>query len=177
MRCIGRRLLDVGIALAVIGMGATFTAREASAQTQLRAYSAKFVCGFRTIELGVVRGGYETSINIHNPHFVTVQFQKKAVIALPQRSQLGRISELVPETLPPDGALGVDCIDIRRLFNPVPTGFIEGFLVIYIPANREIDVVGVYTARERIGTNPDTDIYDVKSIDVERFPSITVVPQ
>lgn len=172
MRRICRRLLDIGIALAMVGTGAVFTAKDASAQNQFRAYSAKFVCGVRGNDIGVVKGLYETSVNIHNPHFSPIQFQKKAVIALPQRAEPGPISALVPETLQPDGALGVDCTDIRKLFSPAPAGFIEGFLVIYLPTSAiELDVVGVYTARDRSGTPSDVD-----TIAVERVPSLVVSP-
>ena len=149
-------------------------AEESSAQTQQLAYSAKFVCGIRTGDVGVVRGTYETTINVHNPHFVTVQFQKKAVIALPERSARGKISQIRVESLKPDEAMGVDCRDIRGLFSPAPVSFIEGFLVIYIP--RQIDVVGVYTARERNGTSADAAIYDASSIAVERVTPIAVQP-
>lgn len=70
--------------------------------------------------------------------------------------------------------MGVDCRDIRGLFSPTPVpAFIEGFVVIYIP-QRQIDVVGVYTARERNGTSADTAIYDATSIAVERVTPISV---
>ncbi len=144
------------------------TATEAQAQQQLLAYSAKFVCGPWGNDLGpVVRGRYATTVNIHNPRFTTVSFRKKAVIALPQRSDRGPISQFVSETLIADAALGVDCRDIRALFpGVVLPAFIEGFVVLYTPV--ELDVVGVYTARHRTGTDTaDPNKYDVESIDVE----------
>ena len=177
MKSMGSRLLKAVIGLFASGMIWAGSAPEASAQTALLAYSAKFVCGTRTTELGVVRGVYETSVNIHNPHFRQAPFKKKAVIALPQRSPPGRISAFKNEVLLPDEALGVDCIDIRNLFVPPAAGFIEGFLVIYIVPGLPLDVVGVNTARNRIGTNPDTFIYDATSISVERVTPIqTVAP-
>ena len=174
-----RHLRNVGVALVAIAAGATFAAQEAAAQTLV--YSAKFVCGTNTSDQGVVIGLYETSVNIHNPHFREVRFQKKAVIALPQRSQQrGPISKRRLERLKSDEAVGVDCVDIRALFGTTaPTGFIEGFVVLYVPRSFPLDVVGVNTARERKGSSADTPIYDVSSISVERVTPINVqgVPQ
>ncbi len=177
MKSMERRLLKAAIGLFVSGMVWAGSAQEASAQTALLAYSAKFVCGTRGAEVGVVRGVYETSVNIHNPHFTQAAFKKKAVIALPQRSPPGRISAFKNELLLADQARGVDCVDIRNLFAPPAGGFIEGFLVIYVDPKLPLDVVGVYTARERLGSNPDFAQYDAKSIAVERVTPIqTVAP-
>lgn len=164
-----RWFLGFTLGLALMGAPGLWTATEVQAQQQLYAYSAKFVCGNRTTDLDVVRGRYATTVNIHNPHFTLVPFAKKAVLALPQRSDLGRISRFVREQLPADRALGVDCRDIRELFGVALPAFIEGFVVIYSPV--ELDVVGVYTARHRplLGSPPppDTSQFDVESIDVE----------
>ncbi|MGQ0484999.1 MAG: hypothetical protein ACT4SY_06565, partial [Hyphomicrobiales bacterium] len=170
MKSTRRRLLIAATGLFASGIMWTGSAHEAFAQTTLLSYSAKFVCGTRTFEQAVVRGVYETSVNIHNPHFVQVKFQKKAVIAKPQRSPPGPISPFKNELLLADQARGVDCVDIRNLFVPaIPVGvFIEGFLVIYIDPRLPLDVVAVYTARERVGTSADFAQYDSKSIAVER---------
>jgi len=177
MKSMGRRLLKTAIGLFASGMIWAGSAPATFAQTALLSYSAKYVCGTRTLEQAVVRGVYETSINIHNPHFVQVSFQKKAVIALPQRLPFGRISPFKNERFLADQARGVDCVDIRNLFVPPATGFIEGFLVIYVDPRLPLDVVGVYTARERIGSSADFPQYDAKSIAVERVTPIqTVAP-
>ena len=63
----------------------------------------------------VVSGIYATTVNIHNPQPEAVKFRKKAVISLPQRQDPGPIAQFVEEELPPDGALGMDCRDIRTL--------------------------------------------------------------
>lgn len=175
MKSMGRRLLIAATGLFASGMIWAGSASETFAQTPLLSYSAKFVCGTRIFEQAVVRGVYETSVNIHNPHFVQVAFRKKAVIALPQRSVFGRISGFRHEILLADRARGVDCVDIRNLFVPPAGGFIEGFLVIYADPNLQLDVVAVYTARERLGTSADVAQYDAKSIAVERVPPIRVV--
>jgi hypothetical protein len=171
MKSIGRHLLMLGLAFTMTG---PLAANHAAAQATQLAYSCKFVCGTRTIELGVVRGIYETSCNVHNPQFVPVIFKKKAVIALPERTQpRGPISPLRTEQLAPDQAFGVDCRDVRGLFAPVALpAFFEGFAVLYSPV--ELDVVGVYTAKQRIGTNPDAAIYDATSIDVQPVTPIRV---
>jgi hypothetical protein len=156
--------------LALIGSITT----QAQAQTALVSYAAKFVCGPRTVDISVVKGQYETTVNIHNPHLVTIQFRKKAVIALPQSSPPGLISNFVQEVLTPDQALGVNCRDIRALFAPVAVpAFIEGFLVIYIDATRPIDVIEVHTARHR-GTVADGSL-DVESIDTRQVDPLRVV--
>lgn len=121
MKYMERRLLKAAIGLFVSGMVWAGSAPETFAQTALLSYAAKFVCGTRTIEQAVVRGVYETSVNIHNPHLFQVAFRKKAVIALPQRSPPGKISPFRNELLLADEALGVDCVDIRNLFVP-PAG-------------------------------------------------------
>jgi hypothetical protein len=160
-----------GAALSIV----TILTASAPAQAALVAYSAKFVCGDRTSDSSVVKGTYETTVNIHNPHFVTIQFPKKAVIARPQSSPPGAISPQVQEVLAPDGAVGVNCRDIRLLFTPPAPGFIEGFLVIYIDNSRPIDVVEVHTARHR-GAPPDGSL-DVESIDTRQVnPLLVIVP-
>lgn len=140
------------------------------AEAQSLVYSCKFVCGPITSDADVVRGMYATSCNIHNPNHTTVQFRKKAVIALPERTlPRGRISPFVPEALNADEAMGVDCRDIRGLFGPIALpAHIEGFLVLERPATPafQLDVVGKYTARHTggaLGTN------DVESIHMEQY--------
>lgn len=159
-------------------------------------YAVKFTCGKRDKDILVVRGLYETSINIHNPHYMPsngVIFYKKAVQARAQRSPLGRISKKVSEQLPPDRALCVDCRDIRNLFALDPAAveanldYFEGFLVIEIPPQLEtpegvpvapeLDVVGVYTARNLFGelaagdsSNVDIESYYPKHIFGEPIP-------
>jgi hypothetical protein len=149
-----------GISIVLLGL----MGMQAQAQTTLLSYAAKFVCGKQPRDSGVVVGLYETSVNIHNPHFKPVVARKKAVIALPQSEPPGPISQIVQETLQPDGALGVNCRDIRVLFTPVPTAFIEGFLVVYIPRDTPLDVTDVITARHRSGTDPEVEsimVYEV----------------
>jgi hypothetical protein len=61
--------------------------------------------------------------------------------------------------------VGVDCRDVRALFDPpIGGGFIEGFVVLVVRRQTPLDVVSVVTARHRRGTDPDVEsinIYDV----------------
>lgn len=171
-----RRLRQWGIVgLALAGLMGAWQIPAAQAQTTLFSYSAKFVCGPRGGDLQVVRGSYATVVNIHNPHFQPVNFRKKAVIAFSQREPRGPIAEFVRESLKADEALGVDCRDIRALFDPaiVLPPLIEGFVVIYSPV--QLDVVVVYTARHRSGVAPN-DSNEVETMDVEEVTPKRITP-
>ncbi len=176
MKTVKKSFLTLGTLMFLIGALAIqmVTARVAYAQ-EILSYSAKFICGSKNGDfIQTVAGVYGTSINIHNPQEFTVGFNKKAVIALPQRRERGKISPFVQEFLRPDEAMGVDCQDIRKLYLVPPGGFIEGFLVLRVPTETgappmELDVVGVYTARQGPG--------QVETIDVEEVrPKLIMVP-
>jgi len=132
-------------------------------------YSAKCVCGDKNGDSAyILQGKYRTSINIHNPHDVTVSFIKKAVIAKPQREERGQISKWVEEVLRPDEALFVDCKDIKSLpFDQKVPVFFEGFVVLRAPTQTPLDVVGVYTATPKEGQQG-------QSIDVEEIHPKTI---
>ena len=154
-----------GLAILTIGVLAVAALGPAQAQAQGRktlTYSVKFLCGFQDfVEAGTpatpkqyeVRPGYyATAINIHNFHSSEVRFQKKAVVADPQRFTRGPKSNAVDERLGSGDALEVDCIDIVQLFpkdaidHPLaPRRFIKGFLQII--SQVELSVVAVYTAQ------------------------------
>lgn len=97
-------------------------------------WSVKFVCGSLAADDPLVRAVYRTAINVHNFTSGFVSFQKKVVVALPQRSpERGPVTDFTVETLGPNEALEIDCIDIRALladtgFEDVP--FIKGFVVL-----------------------------------------------
>lgn len=146
-------------------------------------YAAKFVCGPQSVDTDVVKGRYATTVNVHNPQAtLPVQFFKKAVIALPERSNFGPISQGVTETLPPDIAIGIDCRDIISLFAGVSLPLhIEGFVVLEVPPITTpagtffpvLDVVAKYTARHRTGTSTtDPTIYDVETLAI-----VPITPQ
>ena len=154
-------------------------------QTPFASYAAKFVCGPLGTDADVVKGRYATTINVHNPQVgLDVQFCKKAVIALPERSaNLGPISQGVVDTLPPDRAMGIDCTDIIGLFPVGSLPFhIEGFVVIEVPSQPPsaavniplLDVVAKYSARHRNSTTAGTDptLNDVEALEV-----LPIIPQ
>jgi len=160
------------ICLVVISAIGFLMPSGASAQTQILSYAAKFVCGPTTADIDVVRGVYLTAINIHNPQFFPVKFQKKVVQAKAEREQFGVISKKVTEQLEPDQAMFVDCVDIRLLFGAANLGHMEGFVVIEVPRQPPkpgaaavlpaLDVVGKYTVRPPTGY--------VSGIDIEAVP-------
>ena len=133
----------------------------------------------------MTEGTYATVCNIHNPHYAVnfgegLFFFKKAVQARPQRSNPGVIGQHVQETLRPDGAVGVDCKDIRTLFGGTTAKFVEGFVVVDVPPQPvgstptgepiidapQVDVVGVYTSRSRDENAVGADGH---SIEVETY--------
>ena len=150
-----------GLAILTIGVLAVAALAPAQAQAQGRktlTYSVKFLCGFPLLvapdtpatpnQYEVRPGYYATAINIHNFTSSEVKFQKKAVVADPQRFTRGPKSNAVDETLGSGDALEVDCIDIVQLFPKealATRGFIKGFLQII--SQVELSVVAVYTAQ------------------------------
>lgn len=104
-------------------------------------YAVKFVCGKQDGNI-LAPGSYWTAINVHNPSADSVVFRFKAALTAPNLEQ-GPISKFHRAKLGPDGALEIDCDDVRRLFD-MEKGFAKGFIVIQSPS--ELDVVAVYTA-------------------------------
>lgn len=169
----------------VVAVGSLAVADQALAQFPdgpILSYAAKFVCGAAR-DSDVVAGGYLTAINVHNPHFQIIRFEKKAVLAGPERDvddtgvHVGRIGKKRTEAIAPDGAFFVDCFDVAELLGMTRDEFFsthrEGFVVIEVlmsqlppdpeitPNGPELDVVGKYTARPLNG--------QVSSIDIEVY--------
>ena len=180
------------LTIAALVMSAT----PALAQDAWISYSVKFVCNNETSDSAslAVTGKYRTAINIHNPHYLIDQtgqlvpavFYKKAVLAYPQGMDILPPSCKETERLGPDQALAVTCANIKQLLisSGLPTtGHLEGFLVIEVPPQAGIevpivprlDVVAVYTAKPRLGIDPDVARYDVHTIEVERVPPMEIV--
>ena len=110
-------------------------------------------------------GNYATSINVHNPMPFSfgpqgnqnpgIQVLKKAVVTFAAPNSVDNLSSheqaRIPEkepltvSLPPDGALQIDCTDIRQMLVPVTVtaAFIEGDVV--IESGPQLAVQGVYT--------------------------------
>ncbi len=111
-------------------------------------YSAKFLCsgpGWLPLDgAGVVPAEYKTAVNIHNISQSPITFAKKGAIANVEGEAQGSISPRRAVTLPADGAVEVDCADIRSLFPEDMDLTPNGFLVIESPVR--LDVVAVYTS-------------------------------
>jgi hypothetical protein len=125
--------LLVGVALAT----------SARAQGPYRyEYAAKMLCGtLDTMVSRLVPQRYATAINVHNPSdSLTAIFLKKLGLTVPPgREQPGKVVRIALDTLRPDQALAVDCLDLQH---PAGPSF-EGFVVLLSPLS--LDVSAVYT--------------------------------
>lgn len=133
-------------------------------------YAVKFLCGDFSpippkippdgVEYPVKPGNYFTAINVHNPNWSPILFQKKVVLLYradkpPAPEQSMPPSKLFKAGLDSDFGLEIDCSDIRdNLLGgavSAPT-FIKGWVVIEVPAKPgqadplQLDVTAVYTA-------------------------------
>jgi hypothetical protein len=111
-------------------------------------YAVKFVCGRNvpTVPLPqLATGFYFTIINIHNPNIGVELTWKVSLAALDQAGLMTAFQPFMG--LKYDQSMDLDCNSIRKWLSantiPVPPLF-TGFVV--IQANRELDVVAVYTA-------------------------------
>lgn len=132
------------------------TAVQAQAK-QMRQYAAKFVCGrtghAEASNLNFAPGQYFSTINVHNPTLgATIQFQKKFALALAGENA-GKIYGWFPAALKADQAMQIDCYNIYKHLGLGPGNFIEGFVVIQLVPDQELDVEGVYTAAGNAGVS------------------------
>lgn len=153
--------------LLILSLSSAPTTPAASAQQQTEfQYAAKFVCG--RIDGGIAAPGqYYTIVNVHNPSpNRTVEFRKKFARALPGE-KAGKITPFFKATLRADEAMGIDCPDIYSHAG-IPSGtFIEGYVVIQIPAPAELDVVSVYTAGA-----PNVSTLHTERVPARRIPMV-----
>ena len=135
------------------------------AHAQMRQYAAKFICGKATdAQTGTflaAPGSYFTVVNIHNPALTAaVEFRKKFTVGLPGEKP-GKVSEFFGATLKADETMQTECRNIYGHLGVAAGTFIEGFVVLEIK-ERELDVVGVYTAAPPNG--------GVSTLHMERVP-------
>ena len=129
----------------------------------LMQYRVKFVCGPADGKI-LARGGYFTSINIHNPikdEPKPVSLRVKFAVALEGLgSPSGHTDFAGFFDVPSDEAVELDCPEIlgrARGFCPnEPAGFCKGFVV--IESRGELDVIAVYTAAD-LNTNQVTILH------------------
>ena len=132
-------------------------------------YAAKFVCGSRADDgsLLAAPGRYGTIVNVHNFQSRTIPFFKKLALAFPPEEQrAGPVHPIGIDELAYDQTLKADCDDIaRRLFdNELPSGFIDGYLVVQSPRRLDVDVFYSAAAGQGAGAGAPAN---ARSIDVE----------
>ncbi len=130
-------------------------------------YSAKIVCvpHLGKASPALMPGRYRTAVNVHNPWDEPAHIQKWVALSPPQ-GQTPITGGRIADTLQPWSSFDVDCPHFRDDFwlppdAKVPGG--KGFMV--IRADRELDVVAVYTSK---ALNPPSNNGVGTSIDVER---------
>jgi len=110
-------------------------------------YAAKIVCGTQldADDLRLAPGLYATTINIHAPRGGTELYKKLALTIPPKDQRPGKIYPMAQHALQYDEALAVGCTNLRdEVFNgAMPSGFVEGFLV--VQSTDSLDVTAVYS--------------------------------
>jgi hypothetical protein len=141
------------VTILVVLAAATAAHVQASPGPQVRQYAAKFVCGKAPEQLNFAPGNYFTTINVHYPALTgAMKFQKKFALA-EINEQPGKVSQWFGFALNADQAMQIDCRNIYAHLGIAPGTFIDGFAVIQMPVNVELDVVGVYTAAGNAGVS------------------------
>ncbi len=111
-------------------------------------YAAKVVCGISEDgdDLRLRPGVYGTTVNVFNPDFETVRFDKRLAVSFPPDPQIqGETYSLGLDSLDPLHALETNCNTlIEEAFEGTsPEPYFEGFVVITSP--KSLDVTAVYT--------------------------------
>lgn len=147
----------------LVVLAAVTAARAQASPGPVRQYAAKFVCGTSNGKpFNVAPGTYLTTINVHNPARTGgIGFRKKFALA-EMDEKAGKISEWFDAKLTADQAMQIDCRNIYSHLGISVGTFIDGFAVIELLPNQELDVVGVYTAGPSGGA--------VSTMHMERVP-------
>ena len=137
---------------------------DASAQSGLKRYSVKFICG--KADGGILAlGSYATAINIqnpnHDPNSAPVEIRKRYSVALPGETSGGTTPFIAGNKLNPGEAFEIDCPDI---LGEVPHfceggGLCKGFAT--VEGTSDLEIVAVYSAGDPVGGG-------VRSIHTER---------
>lgn len=155
------------IALSAIAL----VASPAAAQERETAfvYPVKFLCGpsSEAFQEGMVAGFAATAVNILNPSpDGEVRFRKRVSRALPYQEP-GPMSEVVEDSLPPLGAIEIECNEIRQMLpSQMTEEFRTGYLM--IEAQEELVVTAVYSARPRAGEISTLDVQVVAAMETDR---------
>lgn len=144
----------------------TLTPTPAQGPGVVYIFSVKIICvpAFGDASPALVPGTYRTAVNVHNPWQEPARIVKWVVLSPPE-GEASVVSERITERLGAFEAFDIDCVHMARDFGlggqTVPGG--KGFLI--IQSDRELDVVGVYTARK--SERNDTDEGAGIGMDVE----------
>lgn len=126
-------------------------------------YAVKFVCGFADSKSHhqhgtfgpVVDGRYATAINLFNPNHHKVRIEADAVSTSHHFSGSGLPT---PGHFEPKDAFKIDCDDLFHYFS-TGSDLLKG--VVYITADKRLDVIAVYTARDDRSAGPSIDVEQV----------------
>jgi hypothetical protein len=168
--------------VAAVFLAVSSTSHAARAQVQppppqvTNTYAAKFICGVQqesaiNFVADAQAGRYSTKINIHNNTGQLIRFRKKVIQLRGGQVPTEPQAKLDPESLRPDWAKEVVCLDIYKHLNialspQAPPPYIEGFVILEVlhlfhapaPPPDPLDVEGIYTYRgdlPPLGTPPN----------------------
>jgi hypothetical protein len=136
---------------------------DAGAQSGLKRYSVKFICG-RADGIILAPGNYATAINIQNPNHdpksAPVEIRKRYSVALPGETSGGTTPFIAGNKLNPGEAFEIDCPDIlREVRQFCEAGLCKGFAT--VEGTSDLEIVAVYSAGDPGGGG-------VRSIHTER---------
>lgn len=164
------RLKLIFLLVALIGFGMNSYAE--------RGANVKYMCGNTANNDDVVTGRYETAIDVFNPHNVpnrlatTLNFN--LVISVIPSDFAGTApyaytpgiemySTFNNTTMEAYQNLHFNCDSIRAALG-VPSGYIEGQVVLTQSGLYEPRITATHSSKKRTGTDPDSKIYDVQSV-------------
>lgn len=136
-------------------------------------YAVKFACGLvqpNTEQSKIISpGDYKTIINIHNPQTANLSYIKKKVVIASQEEPRQPIAPFWAQPyrdLQSDYAFRMDCPDIYNIAKiTTPGTFVEGYVVLFPPQGRQIDVTALYTVGAPLtGTGGSVISMDVETI-------------
>lgn len=147
-------------------LASTFAAKaDPTFTTNVHQYAVKAVCASEgELAESEIFGFQSTTINLHNPFYEDTKLRWK--LAAAQSGYQGEISEFMDTDLRPDGAMRIDCSQIRRWgeeHNALENGGFEGFVV--IQSENELDVTSFHYAGDKESARSvEVETYQVRKI-------------
>ena len=161
-----RTFKPIGIIFHILAVSLVWSF-DAGAQSTLKRYSVKFVCGQADGQI-LAPGEYTTAINIQNPNqdpnSSPVEFRKKYSVALPGETPGGTTPFIDGNDLNPGEAFEIDCPDILEQVSDfcADDGLCKGFAT--LEGTSDLEIVAVYSAA-------DQESRGVQTIHTERVTS------